>query len=79
MSFWTLYKTEIGEICKKNNADWINIDSDVPGFNDKEFVDGVHLNLIGGHRLASTLALYIANKFHWRSFAELLNDEKKLL
>ena len=77
--FWFFYNGQISRICKKYDADWIDIDNDVKGFNDKEFMDGVHLNLIGGHRLASTLALYIANKFHWRSFAELLNDEKKLL
>ncbi len=77
--FWDFYNQQISKICRKNGADWIDINSEVKGFGDEEFIDGVHLNLIGGHRLASTLALYIANKFHWRTFAELESDEKKLL
>ena len=77
--FWQFYDKHIGELCKKTGADWINIDKDVKGFNDKEFMDSIHLNLIGGHRLASTLALYIANKFHWMSFAQLQDNERNML
>ena len=77
--FWSYYNNQISQKCKKYDADWIDIDTDVKGFNDKEFMDSVHLNLVGGHRLASTFALYIANKFHWRTFEQLQADEKKLL
>jgi hypothetical protein len=78
-NFWSAYTQQISTICKKYDADLIEIDKDVKGFSDKEFMDSIHLNLVGGHRLASTLALYIANKFHYRTFAELESHEKEML
>ncbi len=76
--FWQLYSENIITTCKKYDADWIDIDNDFKAFSDSQFLDGVHLNLPGGERLASTIALFAANKFHWRTFAQLRNDEKKM-
>jgi len=77
-SFWQFYNQQISQMCKENDADWINI-NDLQTFTDKDFMDSVHLNLPGGQRLTTTLALYIANKFNRKIFAELQHNESKTL
>ena len=77
-NFWKIYDNQISETCRKNGADYINIDRVVLPFKDNEFIDGVHLNSIGGLRLSRTMALFIANKFHTKTFEELLARDKYL-
>lgn len=77
-NFWTFFNQQLNEISKKNEADLIDIDNDVKGFKDEEFMDDAHLNLRGGLRLSSTIALYTANKFHWKTFAQLEQRERRM-
>ena len=78
-NFWSFYNQQIKKACNQYNADWVDVNKEVKGFGDNEFMDSIHLNLIGGHRLANTMALYIANKFHWKTFVELESCERKML
>ncbi len=77
-TFWKCYDGRISEICRKNGADYVSVDKVVLPFKDNEFIDGVHLNLAGGHRLSKTIALFIANKLGPKTFQELLARDKYL-
>jgi len=77
-NFWSQYNQQIAGLCKKYDADWIDINSYKEGFPDSEFMDGIHLNLHGGFKLSYEIAMYVANKFHYRPWAELQKDEAKL-
>ncbi len=71
-NFWKYYDDRISEICRKAGADYISAEQVVLPFQDNEFIDGVHLNLVGGLRWSRPVSVYIANKFHWKKFQELL-------
>ena len=74
-SFWKYYDEHISESCKKYGVDYISAERVVLPFEDDELIDGTHLNLDGGHRWSRVLAVYMANKFHWRTYQELLHVE----
>jgi hypothetical protein len=78
-SFWQSYNLRISQLCKKYGANRINIDEDIKAFKDNEFIDGIHLNLPGGLRLTTTIALYTANQFHLKTFEQLVSNEYKML
>jgi len=69
--FWNTYTDKIIEICKKNAADFVDINNDWRAFNDQDFVDSVHLNLPGSLKLTRPVALFTANKFRHLSAEEL--------
>jgi hypothetical protein len=77
--FWTYYNERINKICRKHGADYISADRVVLPFEETEFADGIHLNLIGGHRWSRPVAFYIANRFHSKPFQQLLSQANKCL
>ena len=77
-SFWTVYHDRIGNICKMNNADYISLDKVVLPFQDNEFIDSVHLNLVGGYRLSKSIAVFAANKLGPFTFQELIARDRRL-
>jgi len=78
-NFWKYYDDRISKICRKNGADYISADRVVLPFEDNEFIDGVHLNLTGGLRWSRPVAVYIANRFRWKTYQELLALANKCL
>ncbi len=78
-TFWKYYNEHVSETCRKNGADYVSLDQVVLPFEDNQFIDGIHLNLAGGHRLSKTIALFIANKLHIKTFQQLLANDNCLL
>jgi len=65
------YVQGVMEVCRKNNADYIDLVNDWQAFNDKDFIDSTHLNLPGGLKLTRPIAFFVANKFHWKTFDQI--------
>ncbi len=78
-TFWKYYDDRISKICRKNGADYISADRVVLPFENNELIDGIHLNLAGGLRWSRVLAVYMANKFRWKTYQELLALSNKCL
>jgi hypothetical protein len=76
--FWKYYYERIDEVCRKNGAHFISADRVVLPFKENEFIDGVHLDLVGGHRWSKTVAVFIANKYGPKTYQQLLTREKYL-
>ncbi len=77
-NFAQFYYDQTIAICKKNQADIIMLDADWKAFNSADFIDSAHLNLPGGLKLSRPIALFSANKFKWRTFKQLRQNETKM-
>lgn len=53
--FWNSYRNQISSICRDNNASWLDISAS-PDFDASDFIDTVHVNSKGGHKIFAIMA-----------------------
>lgn len=58
-SFWTEFKSSLQAMCTDSGATWVDLFED-DRFNNRDYLDTVHMNMKGGEKLVSVLVDHIA-------------------
>lgn len=58
-SFWSEFKSSLQAICTDTGATWVDLFGD-ERFNNRDYLDTVHMNMKGGEKLVSALVDHIA-------------------